>query len=217
MGRDRGHWQLPGEKAILGQEEAVGMPPSTNSPETMILVRMLRYQGRISEENLRQALNRVHGTTTLLEVLRTGELVEADWLEWAGQALRRKMRRFVGDREALAELDCRFGQLLLGRGWIDVGDLESGILEQQRLRRLNLRFRIGEILVRQGVLEADQVRAILADQGFSIWSCTECEAVVNRPQTPGSADDGVEKSCPICSGPLRPSVFLESVRSDVVE
>ena len=193
------------------------MPPSTNSPETMILVRMLRYQGRISEENLRQALNRVHGSTTLLEVLRAGGLVDADWLDWAEQALRRKMRSFVGDRQALTDSDCCFGQLLLGRGWIDVSDLESGILEQQRLRRLNLRFRIGEILVRQGVLEADQVRAILADQGFSIWACLACDAVVNLPQTPGSADDNVEKSCPMCSGDLRPSVFLESVLSDVVE
>lgn len=195
------------------------MPPSSNSPETMLLVRMLRYQGRIGEDDLRQVLSRVHedGSTTLLEVLRASGLVEPEWLDWAEQSLRRKMRRYLGDREARTDADCRFGQLLLGRGWIDVGALENGILEQQRLRRLNLRFRIGEILVRQGVLEPDQVRAILADQGFSIWSCAACQAVVNRPQDPSLADEMLETSCPICSGALHPSVFLESVRSDVGE
>ena len=95
-----------------------------------------------------------------------------------------------------------------------VGILEGAILEQQRLRRLNLRFRLGEILVQHDALSVNQVREILSEQGHRHWSCAKCEAVISAlPSEDGTSPEG-DLRCPICSGELRPAVFLEPVRSD---
>ncbi|MFQ5654053.1 MAG: hypothetical protein ACE5GW_04905, partial [Planctomycetota bacterium] len=96
------------------------------------------------------------------------------------------------------------------RSWITPDQLEEAILEQERLRRLRLRFRLGEILVRAGVLRIDQVRQILADQGLVVCTCISCQAVVNRP----AGKEEQESSCPLCGGALCPAVFLEPVQGD---
>ncbi len=111
------------------------------------------------------------------------------------------------------QLDRRFGQLVLERGWIGVDQLEDAILEQERLRRVNLRFRLGEILVRTMALTVSQVREILVEQGLSVHSCEQCEAVVSS--SPGESHDGVDDArCPFCGSALCAAVFLETVRGD---
>ena len=82
-------------------------------------------------------------------------------------------------------------------------------LEQERLRRLRLNFRIGEVLVRLKALEVDQVRSILREQGFDLSCCRECDALIE-----GASEDGKSGSCPFCDGELRPPVFLDPVPAD---
>lgn len=187
-----------------------------SSRETQLLIRMLRYQAQVDETQLRELLDSVRRRDIdgFLEQLRHSTLVDDDWIEWAQKSLRRKARRNFKESEDQRHQDRSFGQLALARGWVRVGILEDAILEQQRLRRLNLRFRLGEILVRHNALSVSQVRELLSEQGHRHWSCVECDAVITAlPSADGNSPEG-DLCCPLCSGELRAAVFLEPVRSD---
>ena len=187
---------------------------STSSPEVLLLVRMLRYQGRVTEQELNDLMRVTGGesATAFCEQLRERELVEQSWIEWAIDAARRKARRYLSSTDEKTTHDRSFGEIAMSRGWIAVADLEDAILEQQRLRRVNLKFRIGEIMVRRGGLTADQVREILAEQGYRTLSCGSCQSVVNISKS----SDQELSACPLCQGELEPTIFLESVRGDFV-
>lgn len=179
------------------------------SVETRILVRMLRQQDLVPEDDLRQILMEVRGQTSLLQELVTRGYVDQAWADEAQVHVRRKSRRHYEDEVSLVKGDRSLGQIALSRGWLHVSAIETAVLEQQRLRRVNLRFRIGEILVRTGALSADQVREILAEQGVAVHNCVECHDVVNvDTSAPGSP------RCPSCQGTLIPAQFLDVVKAD---
>ncbi|MGE3166990.1 MAG: hypothetical protein AB7O52_18955 [Planctomycetota bacterium] len=180
------------------------------SVETRLLARMLRQQHIVPEDQLRLLLSQLRDHEAVLqELLRLG-LIDDEWVRAAEDHIRRRARRSSDEENDLLRGDRSFGQIALARGWADLNQVEGAILEQQRLRRVNLRFRMGEILVRNGVLSAEQVRTILSQQGYAVQSCSNCARMVNYPQA-GEASEG---HCGLCGGELSEAKFLDAVRPD---
>lgn len=178
--------------------------------ENLLLVRMLRYQGQLSDENLQVVLGHAEQATDHQDLLRRISdlgLVDPEWIERASRYLRSKARSVRSAAEELCRMDRSFGQLALSRGWIELADLETALLEQERLRRSNLSFRIGEILVRIGALDPNQVRDVLKEQGYDVLRCQQCDLVIEV--------DSAETACPTCGETLEAPLFLDVVRSDV--
>ncbi|MEM7166448.1 MAG: hypothetical protein AAF581_13365 [Planctomycetota bacterium] len=171
-----------------------------------LLVRMLRQQGIADEHLLGDLLRISPDVESLLRHLVAHGTISKDWAVRAGDSVRRKARGVPPDAKTLVAQERSFGQLALRKGLVAVSELEAGILEQQRLFRMNLRFRIGEILVRQGVLTVEQVREILTQQGKSTLRCGSCGAVV-------VAQEG-NQECSSCHGELREPGYLSVVRAD---
>lgn len=185
--------------------------------ECMLLVRMLKYQRNLSPPELERVAEwagQCVDHRNLLEQLVSERVVEQEWADRARTYLRSKARSRVGEHDELSRFDRSFGQIALERELIDVGQLEAALLEQERLRRRNLHFRIGEILVKTGSLEISAVRAILREQGIESRQCRSCEAVVSVPPSgPGAAAEN--RACPACGGELDDARFLEIVRADL--
>ena len=173
---------------------------------TRLLVRMLRQQGLVDEALLGDLLKVSPDSQALLRHLVERQSVTKEWAQSALQAVRRKARGISPDAKTLVAQERSFGQLALRKKFVTVPELEAGILEQQRLFRMNLRFRIGEILVRQGVLTVEQVRHILVEQGKGTLKCSACSSIVVA-----HADSNV---CPACHGELREPDYLGVVRAD---
>lgn len=171
-----------------------------------LLVRMLRQQAIADEAVLGDLLRISPDCEALLRHLVAHGTITKDWAVSAGDAVRRKARGVPPDAKTLVAQERSFGQLALEQGFLALSQLEAGILEQQRLFRMNLRFRIGEILVRQGVLTVEQVRSILNAQGKSTLRCAGCGAVVVAQR-----DTNV---CPSCYDELDQPGFLSVVRAD---
>lgn len=178
----------------------------------MLLLRMIRYRGWLEEPEIESVLSECGmqvSADELLEFLCDGEHLSSDQAEDARRFLREKSRSLrlnSGDR---FRIDRSFGQIALEHGWLDAPGLEAALLEQERLRRLRLNFRIGEVLVRLGSLQVDQVRSILKEQGFDLSCCRDCDTLIE-----GATSDVGDGTCPECGGELRPPVFLDPVPAD---
>jgi hypothetical protein len=193
-------------------DEAMSMPKQ--SPDLMLLLRMVRYRGWLAETDIESALAGCGAQPTaerLLELLCRGQRLTPDQADDARRFLKEKSRSLRLDSGERFRIDRSFGQLAMERGWLDVAQLEAALLEQERLRRLRLNFRIGEVLVRLGSLEVEQVRTILREQGFDLACCSDCDALVEGAR---QGDGG--GICPHCGGELRPPVFLDPVPADRV-
>jgi len=180
----------------------------------MLLLRMIRYRGWLAEAEIESVMAECGVKATadqLLQRLCRGQRLTPDQADDARRFLREKSRTLRLDSGEKFKIDRSFGQIALERGWLQVADLEAALLEQERLRRLRLNFRIGEVLVRLGTLEVDQVRTILREQGFDLACCRDCDALVEGATT---GDGG--GVCPECGGELRPPVFLDPVPGDRV-
>jgi len=178
--------------------------------ENLLLVRMLRYQGQLADQDLQIVIGHAERACDHRELLQQLEqlgFIDRDWIERASRYLRSKSRSCRGLGEELGRFDRSLGQLALANGWIELSDLEAALLEQERLRRSNLNFRLGEILVRSGALEVAQVREILREQGYETFTCRSCSLVL------AGEPSGL---CPTCDGKLEPTEFLDIVRSDFV-
>ncbi len=178
---------------------------------TAHLIRRLHYQGRVSDEQLREiiARHKGSGSEALLKSLLAEGIVDAEWVAQARTSMRQRARR-QKDTEETTSLERSFGQVALERKWITLEQLEEAILEQQRLRRMKLQFRIGEILLRFRRLNLAQVREILAEQGRAVGGCERCATFV---RVMAGAED-TDPTCPICNGQLVESIFLDAVHVD---
>lgn len=182
--------------------------------ECMLLIRMLKYQLNLSAGDLEIVADRAGQCLdhhSLMQELIDGGVIEPAWAERARTYLRSKSRSRVAEAEELCRMDRAFGRIALDRGWIDVGQLEAALLEQERLRRKSLHFRIGEVLVKSKSLEIDRVRTILREQGVDGRHCDQCESVV-------AVEIGTnerQSSCPSCGGGLQDLAFLDIVRCDL--
>lgn len=186
--------------------------PRNNQSDMVLLVRMIRYRGWLPELVLEKFVaSCARGTTSesaIDRLVAEGQITDQQ-AEDARRFLKEKSRALhlnSGDR---FRIDRSFGQIALERGWVVVEDLERALLEQERLRRVRLNFRIGEVLVRLGAMEVEQVREILREQGFDLSICGDCDTLVE-----GGRGDAEEAPCPQCGGALHPPVFLDLVPAD---
>ncbi|MCA8924792.1 MAG: serine/threonine protein kinase [Planctomycetes bacterium] len=95
-----------------------------------------------------------------------------------------------------------FGRLAVRRGWLTPVELQRGLEEQAAGARRGQQERIGEVLVRLGCLDSDQVREILFEQDVTILVCTRCEQRLNASRS------GTPSTCPNCGGALTRSESL---------
>jgi hypothetical protein len=91
----------------------------------------------------------------------------------------KKVRKLLRDPQEARESDRSFGQMALQDGHVTLEDLETAILEQERLARLGLQFRLGEILVAKSLMTVSAVRDTLRRQGKQILLCPVCDAHYN--------------------------------------
>ncbi len=183
--------------------------------DLLLLLRLFRYRDWVSEIDLEICLTDCEDVTSadpLLDHLVQAGKISAEQASSARSFLRKKTRSLTLSAGERNHLDRSFGQIALDNGWIGESQLELALLEQERLQRLRLDFRIGEVLIRAGSLDVDQVREILRLQGFDLVCCGECDRFF----------DGSDQACPLtmcpdCGGELEPPSFLDSVLPDPLE
>lgn len=100
-----------------------------------------------------------------------------------------------------------FGRLVVREGLLP----ETDVNECLRLQAQPGESRsLGEIMVAQGKLSAEQVKELLGKQSKRIMSCPACRLSF----TVLSLSEGKKVACPKCKGPLNESKPTESVRTD---
>lgn len=93
-----------------------------------------------------------------------------------------------------------FGKLAVHRGLVSAEQLSSAIREKANLDRLKIHFRLGEVLVKKGLLTAHQVQEVLEIQRKKILCCRDCNSRFNIAQF---APDQTFH-CPLCGAALVP-------------
>ena len=144
------------------------------------------------------------------EILRERGYLSPEQLQTILEIRRRKIRKLLRNPNEARECDKTFGEIALEFGYIKLEDLESAVLEQERLGRINLHFRLGEILVASGCMRVSEVQEVLGRQGKRIMVCPLCDAHYNvlgyRRVT--------SYHCPKCQGELDLPKFLDTVAVD---
>ena len=125
---------------------------------------------------------------------------------------RKKIRKYLRNPKELRESDKAFGRLVLTEGLIDLDDLESALLEQEYLARLNLRFQIGEILIAKSRLSSESVLKVLAQQGKKILLCPVCDCHYNVVEF----RENETYRCIKCESELAEPNYLDAVAVDAV-
>lgn len=125
---------------------------------------------------------------------------------------RKKSRKAQTNPAEVRQSDKAFGHLALQSGTITLDQLEEAILEQQRLDYLNLHFRLGEIMVAKGLLEASGVLGLLRRQGKRILLCPVCDIHYNVLKY----QEGKGYRCTKCQADLMEPKFLDSVAVDAL-
>jgi hypothetical protein len=178
-----------------------------------IFGRIALHHGFLKKEQLKECLEEGRGASgerDLGQLLLAKGYLNQEQLHLIQSIRRKKARKILRDPKELEKSERSFGQIALRRGWIGVGELEAAILEQDRLRRLNLQFRIGEVLVSLGSLSLEQVLKILAEQKKRILQCPSCDDHYSvsdyRPQE--------EYRCKKCGDLLTEPLFLDTVAVD---
>ncbi|MBI4602986.1 MAG: hypothetical protein HY721_13595 [Planctomycetes bacterium] len=149
---------------------------------------------------------------TIGEVLLEKGYITREQLQSILEIRRKKSRRVLPRPEEERAAQRSFGELALGLGFISLDDLEEVVLEQERLRQLNLHFGLGEILVSRSKLTVSDVMGILDRQGKSILVCAGCDLHYNVVRF----REGRTYRCPCCEGDLVRPRFFETVAADGV-
>jgi len=145
--------------------------------EVSLAVRFLKQRNWLESSILSDLLHRMQpgsGLAGLLECLHALGVLHVDQVRALVQRVRNQLRRLYSDSPESRVMDGRFGRITLEHKWISADQLEIALLEQSRLRKLGLRFRIGEVLLRLGYLSRSQVEKILEEQGQRTKTCPNC-------------------------------------------
>jgi hypothetical protein len=173
------------------------------------------HNGFLSREQLGECLEEARSSPSSRDLgtilLEKGYLTE-EQLRWIQEIRRKKIRKMLRDTKEIERSEKAFGQIALRRGLVSLEDLEAAIVEQERLNRLNLQFRLGEILVSRGKLEVEQVREILGEQKKKILHCRTCDFHYNvfDPRK------GEVHRCRKCGDELVEPLFLDAIAVDGV-
>jgi hypothetical protein len=163
------------------------------------------------EECLEEERTSANGKDLGQILLKKGYITE-EQLGVIQEIRRKKVRKMLRDMKEIERNEKFFGMIALRRGWISLAGLEAAILEQERLRKLNLQFRLGEVLVSLGLLDDGRVLEILAEQKKRVLHCPTCDFHYNVFDYTG----GETYRCKKCGDVLREPLFLDSVAVDGV-
>lgn len=127
-------------------------------------------------------------------------------------ALLRAKRAKLVDWDAVKEEERELLRALLSSGKLAPDDLESCLLEQERLRRLHLHIHLAEVLVQRGLLTLEDARSYLRPLRGEFRRCECCKISVQiEPGVPAES-----WKCPQCGGELKSLPFLQRVVPDMV-
>jgi hypothetical protein len=149
-------------------------------------------------------------TPRLGEVLLQKGYLGQEQLQTILEIRRKKVRKLLRDPQEVRDADRAFGALALKAGFISLEDLETAILEQERLARLSLHFRLGEVLVSKSFMEVKDVLEILRHQGKRIVLCPVCDSHFNVI----GFREGRKYRCLKCQAELMEPKFLDTVAVD---
>ena len=146
--------------------------------EENIFKRVGIFHGFIRPEHLEECLEEgrssAHHDDLGQLLLKKGYLKE-DELTLLEEVRRKKARKLMRNVNEIRQNERVFGLIALERGLITLEQLERAILEQENLRRKNLQFRLGEVLVKQGAIPVSDVLEILAEQRKRVLLCAVCD------------------------------------------
>lgn len=148
--------------------------------EISLAVKFLRQREWLNSEDLDTLLTRQDsksGLVGFVEGIRQMRLLDADKIQSLVARVRNQLRRIHAELPETRIFDGRFGRIALSEGWITPEELENALLEQSRLRRIGLKFRLGEVLFKLDLLSRQQVEAVLEQQGQRFKTCSLCQAV----------------------------------------
>ena len=148
--------------------------------EVSLAVRFLKQRNWLDSSILSDLLHQMQpdsGLAGLLECIHAEEALYEEQISALVQRIRNQLRRLYSDSPESRILDGRFGRITLDHNWISADQLEIALLEQSRLRKVGLRFRIGEVLLRLGYLRRGQVEKMLEEQGQRTKTCPNCGSV----------------------------------------
>lgn len=146
------------------------------------------------------------------EVLLEEGHIDEDQLREILEIRNKKIRKFTRNAQVAAEEDRVFARQLLEDDRVDLEGLESAVLEQQRLRQLNLYFSLAEVLVSRKQIAVHEVLDHHAQQGLRTLSCSVCDAHYRVPEFVSGRDH----ACPRCDSVLRGPAYLDASLVDGV-
>ncbi|MBI4583427.1 MAG: hypothetical protein HY717_05325 [Planctomycetes bacterium] len=146
------------------------------------------------------------------EILRSKGYLKGKHLSQILEIRKNKLRKLLRDAKELIKTDKVFGQIALKKGMITLEQLESALLEQQRLKLKNFQIRLGEVLVALKHLKVNEVFDILAEQNGRILICPSCDCHF----TVLSYSPEKRYKCSQCDAYLKTPTFLDTVVTDGV-
>jgi tRNA(Ile2) C34 agmatinyltransferase TiaS len=167
----------------------------------------------VTSEQLEEGLQIQRGESPprrLGEILVEKGYLTPEQLHMILEIRRKKVRKLLRDPQEVREGDKHFGELAVREGYIDLDELEAAILEQERVARLGLHFRLGEILVANSTVTVKEVLEILRRQGKRVMVCPLCDTHFNVI----GFKVGKGYRCSNCQAQLLEPKFLDTVAVD---
>jgi hypothetical protein len=168
--------------------------------------------GFVTLEELRSSLRRLRedeNGATLEQVMLGAGLLTGEKVKTVHRVRWRRQSKHI-DPEVQAAEERALGRAVLAAGTVGVADLETALLEKDRLARAHIQVHLGEVLVNRGLVDADEVRELLRSQRGEIRHCAACD--LNFRVHPGVPER--RWKCPVCGGRLDSVEFLNPIEAD---
>ncbi len=139
------------------------------------------------------------------EALVARGLLTREQLERILEIRQKKVRKLLRSQRDAEESDRAFARHVLLHEMVGTDELEDAVLEQLRLRQLNLHFSLPEVLFSRRKLTLQQVLEVLAAQGRAMLRCSLCDVQYQV----AARGEGEEHRCPRCDAVLDPPLVLD--------
>ena len=185
--------------------------------EEHLFGRIAVLNGFLTMHQLQECLT-IHRSATSSSRLQIGEILlskgylNKDQLGNILDIRRKKLRMMLRDSNGLVRTEKVFGQLALRKGFVTLDRLETALLEQQRLARMNLHISVGEIMVALKFMKVEEVLEILCVQNKRILVCPYCDSHF----TVIGYHSEKNYKCRHCEQALEVRGFLQTISTDGV-
>jgi hypothetical protein len=176
--------------------------------------RIAVLNGYLSKDQLHECLALQNGMEPsqripIGEILRSKGYLTEKQLGQILEIRKSKLRKLLRDAKEIIRNDKVFGLIAVRKGRVALDQLESALLEQQRLKLKNFQIRLGEVLVSLKCLKVADVQDILAEQGNICPAC-DCHFTI--------IGHSLEKRyrCSQCGEQLKSPSHLDTVVTDGV-